>query len=80
MEFDRNLVPRSQVRRIVLLFVGFWAVILCLALAFASRSALAAMAVNALTTPMPPTVTRFVAATGTNDSNPPIATGGAAEA
>ncbi len=65
MEFDRNRVPRSQVRRIVLLFVGFWTVILCLALAFASRGALAAMAVNALTTPLPPTVTRFVAATVT---------------
>src|SRR5258708_10725845 len=65
MQFDRNLVPGSQVKRAILLFVAFWAVLLCLAAAFASRGTLTALAVAALTTPIPPTVTRFVVSTAT---------------
>jgi polyisoprenyl-teichoic acid--peptidoglycan teichoic acid transferase len=48
-----------------LLFIGFWAVLLCLAVTFASRGTLTALAISALTTPIPPTVTRFVVSTAT---------------
>jgi LCP family protein required for cell wall assembly len=73
MQFDRNLVPGSQVKRVVFLFVAFWLMLLCLAVALASRGTITAMAVSALTTPIPPTVTRFVVLTPTVTPPPSVA-------
>lgn len=77
MHVDRNVVPRSQVMRAVLLFAAFWAVLACLAVAFASRDALSALAIDALTTPLPPAVTRYIVLTATLTQRPiaaPLAT------
>src|SRR5258708_1966410 len=63
MQFDPNVVPPSRVRQVLLLFVAFWLVLLCLAVAFATRNTLAAIAVGALTPPLPATVTRFIVPT-----------------
>jgi LCP family protein required for cell wall assembly len=72
MQFDRNLVPRNQVKRVVLLFVAFWVVVLCLGVAFASRESLAAAAVAFVTTPLPPTVTRYVVLPATTTQPPTV--------
>src|SRR5262245_43168806 len=65
MQRDKNLIPRSRVRSVLLLFGAFWLVLLCLGLALASREPLTNLALAAFTTPIPPTVTRFAAPTST---------------
>ena len=70
MASDRNLVSRNQVKRVVFLFAAFWAVLLCLAVAFTSRDTLSAMAVGLVTTPLPPTVTAYVFPTTTHTQAP----------
>jgi polyisoprenyl-teichoic acid--peptidoglycan teichoic acid transferase len=73
MASDRNLVPRSLVKRVILLFASFWAVLGCLSAIFVSRGTLEAMAINALTTPIPATVTRYVVASATLTQAPTTA-------
>ncbi len=73
MRFDRNLVPRNYVKRVILLFVAFWVIVACLGVALATRESLSTVAVAALTSPLPPTVTRFLAATATQTQDPTVA-------
>ena len=62
---ESKRVPGSLVWRVLALFVAFWLVVACLGLAFASRDAISAAAVAALTTPIPAAVTPFVVPTAT---------------